>query len=183
MSINHKFSRKMKVRQCSHIPQHHLAWKVKICGLCCWKRNPANKSPWSHACSSPGAAANTHRPLDLREVEHGLPHVRNVHFFQVLEGLHCREGAISWRVREPGAQHPGQGLHHRVQLGSLCAGKERRKKENSGICALQVAVSCLHRKHLRNGSTPAPRWEMGNTEQSPNHLLAIHRALLQVLHF
>lgn len=165
---------------------------------------PLEKKPWSHACSHPAAAANTGWPLDLREVEHGLSHVRDVHFLQVLEGLHGREGAVSWWVWEPSAQHPGQGFHHRVQLGSLCAGKERKKNENSGICALQVAVSCLqlaggeHKTPQKwfNITTvlffrllPAPRWEMGNNEQSrnvglfPNQLLTIHRALLQVVHF
>jgi len=48
------------------------------------KKNQANKSHWSHTCSAPKAAAKT--LLDL-EVECGLPHVRDVRFFQVLEGF------------------------------------------------------------------------------------------------
>ena len=59
----------------------------EICLLYCFKRkkkNQANKSHWSHTCSAPKAAAKT--LLDL-EVECGLPHVRDVRFFQVLEGF------------------------------------------------------------------------------------------------
>lgn len=53
-------------------------------------------------------------------------------------------------------QHPGQGFHHRVQLGSVCGGEERPKVENSGICALQLAVRFLHlvevnKRHLKYG--------------------------------
>jgi len=79
-----------------------------------------NKSPCSHTCCDPNVAANAAKPPDLREVEHRLPHVRDVHFFQVLEWLHGGEGAVAWWVREPGAQHPGEGLHHGVQLWGLC---------------------------------------------------------------
>lgn len=128
---------------------------MKICLLCHQKRNTTSKSHWSHACSGPKAAANGDKPHDLREVEHGLPHVRDVHFFKVLEGLHCREGAISWWVREPCAQHPGQRFHYRIQLWSLWGGRRRKNEErNWGICALQLTETCLQ---LGGGEDKTPQ--------------------------
>lgn len=83
----------------------------------------------TRAVPAPSKSCCQHRSTpDLREVEHGLSHMRDVHFLQVLEGLHCREGAVSRWIREPGAQHPGQGLHHWIQLGSLCGGRRKNKE-------------------------------------------------------
>lgn len=103
-------------------------WMKSVYFIPLKKVSEANGSHWSHSCFDPKAAANT--PLDLRELEHGLPHMRDTRFFQVLGDLHYRKdlrarclatrlGALSQDLAEESLQRREKNEERRFK--DLCS--------------------------------------------------------------